>query len=190
MEEIALLTPLYGGIYHDRLAGGAGLQWPCWDRRHPGTPYLHKYYFTRGKGRFVVAAPEAPAEAPDADYPLLLNTGRIYHHYHTGGMSRKSPLLEREAGVARLQVNGADAEARGIRDGERVRLRSRRGQIELAAEITTMVPPGMVYGTFHFQEAPVNQLTTAVCDQRAKCPEYKICAVELSKVEAWGRENE
>lgn len=181
MEEIALLTPIYGGIYHDRLAGGWGLQWPCWNRAHPGTPFLHKYYFTRGRGRFVDVEPRPPAEPPDEEYPLLLNTGRIYHHYHTGTMTRKSALLNRECGHSRLQINPREAENLQLANGERVRLISRRGQVELYAELTREVPPGMVYGNFHFAEAPINRLTTAACDRRAQCPEYKICAVRLEK---------
>nr|WP_280983137.1 molybdopterin dinucleotide binding domain-containing protein [Desulfurivibrio alkaliphilus] len=182
MEEIALLTPIYGGIYHDRLAGGHGLQWPCWDRQHPGTPFLHKYYFTRGRGRFAVVEHQPPAETPDADYPLLFNTGRAYHHYHTGSMTRRSAILNRECRRARLQINPQDANAYQVTDGEPVRLHSRRGQVELAAELTDTVPPGMVYGNFHFAEAPINNLTTTASDRRARCPEYKICAVRLEKI--------
>lgn len=182
MEEIALLTPIYSGIFHDRLETGWGLQWPCWGREHPGTPFLHKYYFTRGKGHFVPAQPIPASELPDDDFPLLLNTGRVYHQYHTGTMSRQCPTLTREADRALLQLNPADAKGLAIRQGEMVRLTSRRGSIELAASLTEEVTAGSVYTTFHFHEAPINRLTTAAADPKAKCPEYKICAVRVEKV--------
>jgi formate dehydrogenase major subunit/formate dehydrogenase alpha subunit len=182
MEEISLLAPIYGGMHHDRLEQGWGLQWPCWDRHHPGTPFLHKYYFTRGKGRFIPAEHIKPAETPDDDYPLLLMTGRIYHQYHTGTMTRRSHILYREDGQALLQINPADAEAFKIRNGEMVRLASRRGEITIKTQVTGMVAPGNVYSTFHFPEAPINLLTSGAKDAKAGCPEYKICAVRLEKV--------
>jgi len=182
MEEIALVAPIYGGMYHDRLEEGWGLQWPCWGREHPGTPFLHKYYFTRGRGRFVPAEHKEPSELPDSDYPLLLMTGRIYHQYHTGSMTRRSERLSRESSEALLQINSSDARALMIRNGERVRLASRRGAIELAAEISSQVAPGMVYTTFHFSEAPINLLTVDALDAGSKCPEYKICAVRVAKI--------
>lgn len=186
MEEIALLAPIYGGMFHDRLNEGWGLQWPCWDRTHPGTPFLHKYYFTRGRGRFAPAQHQPPAELPDAEYPFLLNTGRVYHHYHTGTMTRKSHLHNREAREALIQINPADATALGLRNREMLQLRSRRGEMTARAELTQSVPPGMLYTSFHFQEAPVNRLTNAASDSRAKCPEYKICAVRVEKEQGQG----
>ena len=182
MEEIALLAPIYGGMYHDRLEECWGLQWPCWDREHPGTPFLHKYYFTRGRGRFIPAAHVEPAELPDSDYPFTLITGRIYHQYHTGTMSRKSSLLSRESGEALLEINDVDAKRLGVREGERVRLSSRRGAIELAARISDQVAAGMLYTTFHFGEAPINLLTVETIDPASKCPEYKICAARVDKL--------
>jgi len=182
MEEIALLAPIYGGMHHDRLEAGWGLQWPCWDRQHPGTPFLHKYYFTRGKGRFEPAAHIPPAEATDADYPLLLMTGRIYHQYHTGTMTRRSPTLHRENSQARLQINPADASNLQLRNGEMVKLSSRRGAIQLKTELTPMVATGSVYTTFHFPEAPINLLTAGAQDSQSGCPEFKVCAVRVDKV--------
>jgi formate dehydrogenase alpha subunit len=181
MEEIDLLAPIYGGMHHDRLEAGWGIQWPCWDRQHPGTPFLHKYYFTRGKGRFVPADPVDPGESPDGDFPLLLMTGRIYHQYHTGTMTRRSPTLHRENDYALLQINPLDAAQLQVCNGEMVRLSSRRGAIKLKAEITDMVASGSVYTTFHFPEAPINLLTSATLDTRAGCPEYKVCAVRIDK---------
>jgi len=182
MEEIALLSPIYGGMHHDRLEQSWGLQWPCWDRSHPGTPFLHKYYFTRGKGHFMPASHTQPGELPDSEYPLLLMTGRIYHQYHTGTMTRKSERLSRECDHAVLQINPEDAKALGLRQGETVRLLSRRGEITLAASITGQVACGMVYTTFHFHEAPINRLTNDAFDTGSRCPEYKVCAVRVEKI--------
>ncbi len=182
MEEISLLAPIYGGMYHDRLDTCWGLQWPCWNRKHKGTPFLHKYYFTRGKGRFVPATHQPPNEMPDAEYPYLLITGRIYHHYHTGTMSRKSSMLSRESREALLQISRQDAAALRLCPGEKIRLSSRRGAIELKTEITEEVKPGTVYTTFHFHEAPINALTVDAKDPKSKCPEYKVCAVNIERV--------
>lgn len=182
MEEIALLTPTYGGIYHDRLDSSWGLQWPCRDRNDPGTPYLHKYNFARGRGQFVPTSHQPPSEETDAEYPLVLITGRAYHHFHTGTMTRRSPMLNREGGSPGLQINPGDAAAREIRNGDMLRLTSRRGSIDLMADITTQVSPGNLFTSFHFSEAPVNRLTVDARDPKAHCPEYKICAVKIEKV--------
>jgi len=182
MEEIALLAPIYGGIRHDRLDGDSwGLQWPCWDRNHPGTPFLHKYYFTRGKGRFIPGDHQPPVEVPCKDFPYYLNTGRIYHHYHTGTMTRKSEMLSRESGEALLQIHPADAAELQVRNGDTLCVASRRGAIQIRAQITTEVAKGSVYTSFHFSETPVNRLTIDTQDPIAKCPEYKVCAVRIEK---------
>lgn len=182
MEEISLLSPIYGGMHHDRLKEGWGLQWPCWNREHPGTPFLHKYYFTRGKGKFIPGTHTPPVELPDDEFPFLLNTGRTYHQYHTGTMSRKSSMLNREDGEPLLQINPADAADLNLRQGDPLRLSSRRGAIELKADVTDQMVSGEVYATFHFKEAPINLLTIADRDPVAKCPEYKICAVRIEKI--------
>ncbi len=182
MEEIALLAPIYGGMFHDRIDSSWGLQWPCWNRAHAGTPFLHKYYFTRGRGHFMPAEHLAAAELPDADYPLILNTGRIYHHYHTGTMTRKCPSLNRESHEALLQVNPVDAASMAIRPGAMVRMTSRRGAITLRVQVTEEVPPGTVYTTFHFAETPINRLTIDASDPQAQCPEFKVCAVRLERL--------
>ena len=181
MEEIALLTPIYGGIFHDRLETSWGLQWPCPSRDHKGTPYLHKYSFARGKGRFVPAENITPDELPDDDYPFILMTGRVYHHYHTGAMTRASDILSREVPEAVLEINSDDAEEKGLRHGDMVSLRSRRGEIEVRVKPVDTISRGMLYVSFHFHESPVNRLTNPALDPVAKCPEYKVCAVNLEK---------
>ena len=181
MEEIALLTPVYGGIFHDRLMNCFGLQWPCTSRDHEGTPYLHKYSFARGLGRFIPADYVPPAEVPDSDYPFLLMTGRVYHHYHTGAMTRASHVLSREAPEATVEVNVEDAKELGLRPGDMARLGSRRGAIEAAVRPAAEIPRGMLYMSFHFHESQVNRLTSAALDPVAKCPEYKVCAVKMER---------
>ncbi len=182
MEEIALLTPIYGGIIHQRLGGDKwGLQWPCPDQNHPGTPFLHKHYFTRGKGHFIPGEHTPPVEPPCEDFPFFLNTGRVYHHYHTGTMTRKSEALNRESNQALLQVHPDDAKRLQIREGDILCVASRRGAIQIPAQITHAVAPGSVYTSFHFSETPVNRLTIDTQDPIAKCPEYKVCAVRIEK---------
>jgi formate dehydrogenase major subunit/formate dehydrogenase alpha subunit len=181
MEEIALLSPIYGGIRHDRLQNSWGLQWPCWNTSHPGTPFLHKYYFTRGRGHFIPGSHVEPAELPCQDFPFYLNTGRIYHHYHTGAMTRKSALLSRESPEALLQIHPEDAAGLSARNGDWLCVTSRRGAIELRAEITNQVAPGSVYTSFHFHEAPINRLTIDSKDPLSRCPEFKVCAVRIEK---------
>lgn len=182
MEEIALLTPIYGGISYDRLEGW-GLQWPCPDKSHPGTPFLHKYSFARGRGHFVPTTYRPPSEVPDQDFPLTLITGRRYHQYHTGTMSRKSDLFNRECRQAKLEINPQDAEKIGLRDGERVRVLSRRGEIVTRAAITSNIRAGEVFCSFHFAESPINRLTVAAVDPKAKCPELKVCAVRVEAIQ-------
>ena len=182
MAEIAALTPSYGGITFERLETG-GLQWPCPTADHPGTRFLHKERFARGQGRFIPAEYRPPAEEPDEEYPLLLTTGRVIYHYHTGTMTRRSPTLTDQGNKAFVEIHPQDAMVLGVTDGGQVQVRSRRGAVELAARVTEMVPPGVVFIPFHFAEAPANVLTHAALDPTAKIPEYKVCAVALSPVE-------
>ncbi len=182
MEEIALLAPTYGGMHHDRLESSWGLQWPCWDREHPGTPFLHKYYFSRGLGQFIPTTHQSPGELPDDDYPLVLNTGMVYHQYRTATMTRNSVTLNRECNEAVLEVNPQDAASYNIRTDDMVKLSSRRGSITLKAQVTEQVGAGSVYTTFHFTEAPINELTVDTKDPKSKCPEFKVCAVKMEKI--------
>ena len=181
MEEIAALTPIYGGIAYERLEG-RGLQWPCPDVDHPGTPYLHRGKFARGRGLFVPAEYRPPAEQPDDEYPLLLTTGRILFHYHTGTMTRRSPILTDQVNEAFAEIHPDDAARLEVVTGDHVRVSSRRGEVELAARVTETVPPGVVFIPFHFAEAPANALTHAALDPTAKIPEYKVCAVQVTRV--------
>jgi formate dehydrogenase alpha subunit len=179
MEEIALMTPSYGGILHHRLQEGFGIQWPCADIDQPGTPYLHRKKFARGLGSFMSVDAAPPAELPDKEYPFTLTTGRLYFQYHTGTMTRRTSVMEREEPSCRLEINPADAEKLGIRDGGTVRVRSRRGQIEVTASVTGRTPAGTVFLPFHYREAAANLLTNPALDPEAKIPEFKACAVAL-----------
>ena len=180
MAEIARLTPIYGGISYERLDQG-GLLWPCRTAQDPGTPYLHKGQFSRGLGRFSPVEFKEAVELPDEEYPLILTTGRIMFQYHTGTMTRRSPKLEKEVPEGYVEINPADARSLSIAQGERVRVISRRGEIEIATRITPRVDRGVVFIPFHFAEAAANVLTIAALDPVAKIPEYKVCAVRVER---------
>lgn len=180
MEEIASLTPSYGGISYKRLEKG-GLQWPCPTPEHPGTPILHTQQFTRGKGQFIPLEYKPPMELPDKQYPLVLTTGRSLYHFHTGTMTRKVAGLNVLKKEGEVEINPADAAKLGIADGDRVKVVSRRGEVVTKANVTEVSPAGVVFMTFHFAESPANRLTNPALDPVAKIPEYKVCAVRVEK---------
>jgi formate dehydrogenase alpha subunit len=182
MNEIAALTPIYGGVHHDRLEG-AGLQWPCPSSDHPGTAFLHKDRFARGRGRFHAVEYVPPAEYPDADYPFLLTTGRLLQHFHTGTMTRRSDVLNSLIPECPVEINPEDAMRLGVGDGDEVRVESRRGKIAARAKVTERSPMASVFIPFHFSEAAANLLTNAALDPSSKIPELKVCAVRLEKIE-------
>lgn len=182
MEEICLLTPIYGGMYHDRLARQWGLQWPCTDRNHPGTQFLYEDGFTRGKGRFAPADHVEPAELVDDNYPFLLITGRSTHHYHTGTMTRRCSMLNREHDKPWIDIHPDDASCLKVTAGSLVTVTSRRGQCCFSVYVTDSVKVGDMYCDFHFYEAAVNRLTLAASDPVANCPELKRCAVQVERV--------
>ncbi len=179
MAEVGALTPSYAGVSHERLERGDKLQWPVRDAGHPGTPILHTVQFARGKGKFVPIEHVPPAEMPDNEYPLILNTGRVLYHWHGGEMSRRAAGLMAIYPKPLVEVNPEDAERLGLDGKKRVRVTSRRGSIEAEAWVTDRVPPGMVYANFHFPEASANNLTISALDPVSKIPEYKVCAVKV-----------
>ncbi|MBI2850244.1 MAG: molybdopterin-dependent oxidoreductase, partial [Chloroflexi bacterium] len=180
MDEIARLTPSYGGISYSRLEDG-GLQWPCPTAQHPGTPVLHTEVFTRGKGKFTPVEYKLPAEVPDKDYPLTLTTVRSLFQYHTGTMSRKVKGLNTILGEEKVEINPVDATPLGIADGDSVKVTSRRGQVTAKARVTGISPPGVVSMDIHFAEAAANVLTNPALDPVSKTPELKVCAVRVEK---------
>jgi len=181
VEEIASLTPSYGGITHQRLEK-CGLQWPCPDKDHPGTPILHMTRFVCGLGKFTPLEYKPPAELPDKEYPFILTTGRSLYHYHTGTMTRKVAGLNALEPEATIEINPSDANALKISSGDKVRMISRRGEVIAKARITEESPPKVVFMTFHFAEAPVNIVTNPTWDPVSKIPELKVCAVRLEVV--------
>ncbi len=182
-KEIAQLTGSYAGMTYERLAAG-GLQWPCPTAEHPGTVYLHKDRFSRGKGLFTAIDYKPPAEVADQEYPFFLSTGRVFAHYHSGTMTRVSPTLHREMEDGYVEINPADARAMHIKDGERIKVSSRRGEIQIKAKVSRKVDRGVVFIPFHFAESAANILTNPAYDPVAKIPEYKVCAVKVEKLAA------
>jgi formate dehydrogenase alpha subunit len=182
MDEIASLAPkLYGGIRYDRL-GIDGIQWPCPAPDHPGTPFLHKDRFSRGLGKFHAVEHRDPAELPSAETPFQLTTGRMFAHYHTGTMTRISQRLDAEQREGYVEIHPEDARELGIREGELVRVSSRRGELEAPARLTRRVRRGTIFVPIHFGESPANILTSAEAfDPLAKIPEFKVSAVAVSK---------
>jgi len=180
MDEIARVTPSYGGISYQRLEGD-GLQWPCPTGEHPGTPILHTEKFTRGKGKFIPLEYKPSMELPDDEYPLILTTERSLYHFHTGTMTRKVEGLNKLKKEEEVEINPGDAEALDIKNGEMVHVISRRGDVTAKAKVTDKSPAGVVSMTFHFAESPTNQLTSPALDPVAKIPELKVCAVQIKK---------
>jgi len=180
MNEIASLTPSYGGISYERLENG-GLQWPCPTPEYSGTPILHVGLFSRGKGHFIPLEYKPPMELPDDEYPLMLTTGRSLYHFHTGTLTRKVNGLNVIRGEELVEINPKDALALDIADGDMVKVSSRRGQISAKAKVTEVSPSGVVFMTFHFAESPTNQLTNPALDPVSKIPELKVCAVKIKK---------
>ena len=180
MDEIATVTPSYGGIAYDRLEG-EGLQWPCPNREHPGTKFLHKDVFARGKGLFHAISYKPPAEVVDEDYPMWLTTGRVFAHYHTATMTRNCPRLDAEIREGFLELNPEDANTFGISEGDEVKVASRRGEVKVRTTVTDRVNPGVLFLPFHFLESNANLLTNPAFDPIAKIPEFKVCAVKLEK---------
>jgi formate dehydrogenase alpha subunit len=178
MEEIARLTPIYGGIHYDRLGEG-GLQWPCPDRDHPGTPYLHKDGFARGKGLFHSVEFVSPRELPDDTYPFLLSTGRVLHHYNSGTMTRKVPGLQQLYPEPLVDINPTDARELGVEEGSMVKVSSRRGELVAKVHLTKKSPQRVIFIPFHFRRAAANLVTTDALDTVSKIPEYKVCAAKI-----------
>ncbi len=180
MEEIARVTPSYGGISYRRIERG-GLQWPCPTKDHPGTAYLHKGGFARGKGLFHGIEYQRPVEVPDKRFPLYLSTGRVLYHYHTGTMTRRSQGLVERYPECAVEISPKDATTYRIKQGDGMRIRSRRGEISAKAWVTERAVEGTIFIPFHFAEAAANKLTLSDLDPIAKIPAYKICAVRIEK---------
>jgi formate dehydrogenase major subunit len=182
--EMSKLTPSYGGMTYARLNRPEALHWPCPTADHPGTPILHKEKFAHPDGLGVLTPIEfkPPAEVPDKEYPLILTTGRCIWQWHTGTMTRRSENLEREVPTGWVEVNPEDAAALGIADGEMVKAKTRRGEIEIGAKVTDDIKKGEVFIPFHYVECAANILTNNALDPVAKIPEFKACAIRIEKL--------
>jgi formate dehydrogenase alpha subunit len=181
-NEICELLPQYKGLSYARLED-VGMQWPVPDAGHPGTPVLHTKTFTRGKGLFVPEDYMPPKEPVDDEYPMLFTTGRHYARYNFSSMTGKTREIDDIAPEALAEVNPVDAERMGIKQGDTLRLTSRRGSVTIKAEITERSQPGTVFTTYNYAETPVNFLTLDALDRLSRTPEYKLCAIKVEVVE-------
>ena len=180
MEEISKVTPSYAGLSYERIEH-EGIHWPCPTPEHPGTPILHREQFTRGKGLFHAIDYIEPAETIDDEYPLYLTTGRLLYQYHTGTMSMKTAGLNEIAPEAFVEISPHDARKLKLEEGSRVNIDSRRGTIQARIKISRKAVSGTVFIPFHYAQAAANRLTNAALDPISGIPEYKVCAVRVSK---------
>jgi len=179
MDEIARLTPTFSGVSYELLEKEGSVQWPCNSNAILGTPVMHANGFVRGKGKFVVTEYIPTEEKTGPRYPLLLTTGRILSQYNVGAQTRRTAnVVWQDEDL--LEIHPHDAEQRGIRDGDLVKLESRAGATTLPAKVTDRVAPGVVYTTFHNPLNQVNVITTDYADWATSCPEYKVTAVQVS----------
>ena len=179
MDEIARLTPTFAGVSFARLDQEGSLQWPVNEAFPDGAPIMHVDGFVRGKGKFIVTEYVPTDERTGPRFPLLLTTGRILSQYNVGAQTRRtenSAWHEEDL----LEIHPSDAENRGIRTGDWVRLASRAGETTLRATVTDRVAPGVVYTTFHHPTTQANVITTDNSDWATNCPEYKVTAVQIT----------
>jgi predicted molibdopterin-dependent oxidoreductase YjgC len=181
LEEITRVTPIYGGITYERLEQRR-LQWPCPSKDHPGTQTLHTNGFPRGKGKFVPVRYKPPIEIPDSEYPFTLTTERSQYHFHTGTLTRRIADLNKILGEGFVEINPGDAKELNLRDGETVKIVSRRGSVVTRVKLSRASPPGVVTMNFHFAECPVNEITNPAVDPVAKIQELKVAAVRIERV--------
>ena len=180
MEEVRRVTPSYAGITYARISR-EGLHWPCPNAEHPGTPVLHREQFAIGRGVFHAIDYVPPAETTDRDYPLYLTTGRLLYQYHTGTMTMKTAGLNEIAPECFVEISLADAETYGVQNGAVVTIASRRGSIQARVKVSPKAVEGTVFIPFHYARAAANRLTNAALDPVAGIPEFKVCAVKLSR---------
>jgi formate dehydrogenase alpha subunit len=181
--EFGRVWPNVAGITYSRLEKGR-IAWPCPAPDHPGTPYLYASGFPKGRAPFTPVRYKPPVEVADEEYPLVLSTGRNLYQYHTGSMTRKVEAIEAHAGEPYVEINPEDSEKLGVRDGETVKVSSRRGSVTIKTRVTPRVHAGVVFIPMHYHEAAANVLTIDALDPIVKIPELKVCAVRMEKLDA------
>lgn len=181
MDEIARLTPTFNGVSFDLIDELGSVQWPCNAEAPEGTETMHIDKFVRGQGKFIVTQYVPSDERSTRRFPLLLTTGRILSQYNVGAQTRRTENVAWHKEDL-LELHPQDAEDRGIRTGDFVSIKSRAGETVMRATVTTAIQPGVVYTTFHFPESGANVVTTDSSDWATNCPEYKVTAVQVSKV--------
>jgi len=180
-EEVRDLTPAYKGITYDRIRD-VGIPWPCPNTEHPGTRFLHKDKFSSGLGTLTPMKYIPSAEEADMEWPMVLSTGRILQHFHTGSMTRRNVVLDAIVKTGHVELHTVDAARLGVVTGDLVRVSTRRGSIETKALVGERVALGSIFVPFHFAEAAANELTNDALDPIAKIPELKVCAARIEKV--------
>ncbi len=181
MDEIAVLTPTFKGVSFKKLDELGSIQWPCDDEHPTGTPTMHVDEFVRGKGRFFITQYVPTSEKVNAKYPLILTTGRILSQYNVGAQTRRTKNVEWHAEDV-VEIHPHDAEDRGIKEGDWVGITSRAGETVLRVTLTERVQPGVIYTTFHHPESGANVITTDNSDWATNCPEFKVTAVQVTRV--------
>ena len=182
-KEIAEIAPIFGGINYQRI-DKEGIQWPCNDENDMGTPILHTETFKteNGRGKFIPLKYRPSAELPDEEYPLILTTGRSIYHYQTSTMTGAVDGLKKLYGEDYIEMCSDDANKIGVEHGEKVKVISRRGEIEPKVRVTDSCLSGVVFMTFHFSESATNIITSSALDPISKTPEFKVCAVRVEKI--------
>lgn len=178
--EFGQLWPNLAGITYQRLKK-EGIQWPCPDKDHPGTPYLYKAGFPKGKVKFSIVPYTPPAETTDEEFPFILTTGRNLYQYHSGSMTRKVQPIEAHAGEPYVEINPEDGKKLRISNGDQITVASRRGSIKIKARLTGNVPAGTIFIPMHYSEAAANVITNDALDAQVKIPEFKVCAARITK---------
>ena len=180
-DEMRRTMPSIGGITWERLEREHAVTYPCMQEGDPGQPVVFIDDFPRedGKARFVPADIIPAAERPDAEFPMVLITGRQLEHWHTGSMTRRAGVLDAIEPDPTAQVHPLDLAAMGAKPGDVLTIESRRGKVTLWARADEGTPRGAVFVAFAYYEAAINKLTNAALDPFAKIPEFKYCAIRV-----------
>lgn len=182
-EEIRRCVPQYAGITYNRLGKSGGIQWPCPSENHPGTPimFTEKFATPDGRGHFQIAEYKPALELPDKEYPYIFISGRVMFHFHTGTMTRRTDKLANETPEGFIEINPKDATKLAISDGNKITLKSRRGEIKITAKVVDRVHQGVVFAPYHFSECSANSLTGPTAGPPSQMPEFKFCAVRIER---------